>query len=187
MPNEVHSSGYHFCFCFLASSVLWDSCQFLFGRDHFGIHTVFLWAVGSRFQQQTRVQIPENRSELREKETKGTQRIIFIKIQMKQNKKLNNVKFWNLLPVFHKPTNSQNVVIMNSGHLEENLPLNRIFSSAPLKSLFFLRIFQKKMCTFSYLTIAPFTAIFEFDPSFDHWQTPFKEKDPSLSHEHCWT
>jgi len=53
-----------------------------------------------------------------------------------------------LLSVNCKPTNSQNSVIMNSGHLEENLPLNRIFSSAPLKSLFFLRIFQKKCACF---------------------------------------
>ena len=67
-------------------------------------------------------------------------------MQMKLNEKLKNVKFWNLLSVNCKPTNSQNSVIMNSGHLEENFPLNRIFSSAPLKSLFFLWILKKCAC-----------------------------------------
>jgi len=38
-------------FVALASSVLRDSCQFLLGRDHFGVHTAFLWA--------DRVQVPE--------------------------------------------------------------------------------------------------------------------------------
>jgi len=63
------------------------------GRDYFASTQRFYERIGSRFQKQTRVQIPENRSELREKETKGTQRIIFIKMQMKQNMKLKNVKF----------------------------------------------------------------------------------------------
>ena len=77
-------------FVALASSVLRDPCQFLLGRDHFSTQR-FYERIGSRFQKQTRVQIPENRSELRKKETKGTQRIIFIKMQMKLNEKLKNV------------------------------------------------------------------------------------------------
>jgi hypothetical protein len=75
--------------CFL---FLWPH-QNSIGRDHFASTQRFYEPIGSRFQKQTRVQIPENRSELREKETKGTQRIIFIKIQMKQNKIENTLNF----------------------------------------------------------------------------------------------
>ena len=179
--NKFHGSV--FCSFGLISSL--GLMPISVGRDHFASTQRFYERIGSRFQKQTRVQIPENRSELRGKETKGTQRIIFIKMQMKLNEKLKNVKFWNLLSVNCKPTNSQNSVIMNSGHLEENLPLNRIFSSAPLKSLFFLQIFKNVHVFLS--DNCSMHCNFDFDPSFDHWQTPFKEKDPSLSHEHCWT
>ncbi len=85
---------------------------------------------------------------------------------MKQNIKLKNVKFGNLLSVNCKPTNSQNPVIMNSGHLEENFPLNRIFSSAPLKSLFFLWILKNVHVFLS--DNCSINCNFEFDPSFDH-------------------
>jgi hypothetical protein len=40
------------------------------GRDHFASTQRFYERIGSRFQKQTRVQIPENRSELRENRNK---------------------------------------------------------------------------------------------------------------------
>ena len=129
------------CFLFLWPHQFSGTRANFYWQRSFCLHTAFLWA--DRVQVPVTDQGPDSREQVRTegKKTKGTQRIIFIKMQMKLNEKLKNVKFWNLLSVNCKPTNSQNSVIINSGHLEENLPLNRIFSSAPLKSLFFLQIF----------------------------------------------